>query len=123
MKNKNGFTLIELVAVIALIAVVGVVIVVSITSQVKKQVQSSYEAFEETVLNSAELYIEQHRKLYPELVNVNDSIYITIEDVMGANLLDRNLRNPKTDDFVDKKTRIKVTIGEDNILIYELEEK
>ena len=121
MKNRKGFTLIELVSVVALIAIAGVVIVISITSQVKKQVEKSYNLYKETILTSAELYVEQHRNSYPELEDINDSIYITVEDIIGANLLNKDLKNPKTNDIIDKNMRIKVTIGEDNILIYEIE--
>ena len=121
MKNKNGFTLIELVAVVALIAVVGIVVVISITSQVKQQEEKEYKLYKETILDSAELYIELHRNLYPSLVDTGDTIYITAKDIIGANLLREDLKNPKTEEYVDENMKIKVTMGEDNIIIYEIE--
>lgn len=122
MKNKKGFTLIELIAVVALIAVTGLVVVISVSSMLKSQKDKDYKLYVDTILNSAELYVEQHRISYPELNEVNDSIYITVSDIIGANLLNADLKNPKTDEVISGDTRIKVTIGENNILIYEMEE-
>jgi len=121
MKNKKGFTLIELVAVVALIAIFGLVVVISITSQIDKQEEKRYNSYKETIISSAELYIEQHRNSYPALKEKGDSIYITAGDIIGANLLNSNLKNPKTEKDIDKNTRIKITIGENNILEFEIE--
>ena len=122
MKNKKGFTLIELVAVVALLAITGLVVVMSITKQLTDQEDKNYGLYKETILSAAELYMEPRRNLYPELEKIGDSTYITAKDIIGADLLDKDLENPRTDEAIDKNTRIKVTIGADNILIFELEE-
>jgi len=122
MKNKKGFTLIELVAVVALLSIVGLVVVISVNKQLNNQEKRKYEIYRESILEAAELYVEPRRNMFPELSKLGDSTYITAKDIISANLLDSELENPKTNGPIDQNTRIKITVGKDNILIFELEE-
>lgn len=122
MKNKRGFTLIELVAVVALLSIVGLVVVISVNKQLDNQEKRKYEIYRESILEAAELYVEPRRNMFPELSKLGDSTYITAKDIISANLLDSELENPKTNGPIDQNTRIKITVGKDNILIFELEE-
>ena len=122
MKNKRGFTLIELVAVVALLSLVGIVVVININKQLNNQEKKEYEIYRESILEAAELYVEPRRNLFPSLSKLGDTTYITVKDIISANLLDSGLENPETNSLIDQNTRIKITVGKDNILIFELEE-
>ena len=119
MKNK-GFTLIEILSVITLITVIGLVSVYSVTNQLRNQEEKTYENYKEIILNATELYVEQNRELYPNLVEVNDTVNITVNDLIESEYLKEDLKNPKTNEKVDKLLQIKVTVGEDLILVYEI---
>lgn len=122
MKNKRGFTLIELVAVVALLSIVGLVVVISVNKQLDNQEKRKYEIYRESILEAAELYVEPRRNMFPELSKLGDSTYVTAKEIISVNLLDSDLENPKTNGPIDQNTRIKITVGKDNILIFELEE-
>ena len=122
MKNKRGFTLIELVAVVALLSIVGLVVVISVNKQLDNQEKRKYEIYRESILEAAELYVEPRRNMFPELSKLGDSTYVTAKEIISVNLLDGDLENPKTNGPIDQNTRIKITVGKDNILIFELEE-
>lgn len=122
MKNKRGFTLIELVAVVALLSIVGLVVVISVNKQLDNQEKRKYEIYRESILEAAELYVEPRRNMFPELSKLGDSTYVTAKEIISVNLLDSDLENPKTNSPIDQNTRIKITVGKDNILIFELEE-
>ena len=122
MKNKRGFTLIELVAVVALLSIVGLVVVISVNKQLDNQEKRKYEIYRESILEAAELYVEPRINIFPELSKLGDSTYVTAKEIISVNLLDSDLENPKTNSPIDQNTRIKITVGKDNILIFELEE-
>ena len=57
MKNKNGFTLVELLAVIALIAVLSIIAVPNILKMFNKSTEETMTVQENQVLDAANLFI------------------------------------------------------------------
>jgi type IV pilus assembly protein PilA len=53
MKNKKGFTLVELLAVIVILAVIMVIAVPAVVNQMQKAKKSSFKIFGEKVLTTA----------------------------------------------------------------------
>lgn len=122
MKSRKGFTLIELVAVVTFVAIIGIVVAINITNQVKKQEEKNYDRYLEIITSATELYVEQHRNRYVTLDKEGSSIYISISELISANMIDETLTNPKTNNYVSKSGRVKVTVRSDKTLEYIVEE-
>ena len=54
MKNKNGFTLVELLAVIVILAIILVIAVPKITDTIKNSKMASFESSAKTIAAQAE---------------------------------------------------------------------
>ena len=85
MKDK-GFTLVELLAIIVLLSIVTGVAVVSVTSLINNnKKKTSYLAAKE-ITEQAEAY------------NWGNSVCISVQDLMSAELVDESSINPRTND-------------------------
>ena len=122
MKSRKGFTLIELVAVVTFVAIIGIVVAINITNQVKKQEEKNYDRYLEIITSATELYVEQHRNRYVTLDKEGSSIYISISELISANMIDETLTNPKTNNYISTSGRVKVTVRSDKTLEYIVEE-
>lgn len=62
MKNKKGFTLVELIAVITIISLVSLLSFVSLTKLIKEGEKREIESFEISVKNAAQVFIETDKE-------------------------------------------------------------
>ena len=96
MKNKKGFTLVEIIVVVALLAIIGTIAVVSINNRNKEEKEKS--SFMNRLLKLSEVYIENHksedkfRNFFTK--NSTEVRCITFEDLVNDGLLDENTVNP-----------------------------
>jgi len=97
MKEKNAFTLIELIAVITLLTVIILVSVPVIINTLSKTEQKEYEDFENLVTSACELYVERNRNLYPELNEIGGTVEIDAEVLINEGYLKNDLNNPVDD--------------------------
>ncbi len=117
--KKKGFTLVELLGVLVVLAIMLIVTVPAITSSLKSADQKKYESFVQNITESAELYVESNLELFPELGNVGGTAVITVGDLVDNGFLKADLVNPKTDQVVDLKEGILVTVQEDRTKQYQ----
>lgn len=122
MKNKKGFTLIELIAVITLLALIVLVTVPVIINTLSNSEQKEYEDFEKLVINATELYVEQNRELFPALNQVSGSVTIDANTLISEGYLRRNLKNP-TDNVGVYNYKIIVEVSPTKTFIYKVERK
>lgn len=92
MKNKKGFTLVELLAVIVLLSIVGVIGVTTIMGRMRRSKEKAMFIAAQDIVSIAEAYIETRG------VNNKASVY----DMVSSRLLDRNVSNPRTIKDKDK---------------------
>lgn len=102
MKNKRGFTLIEILCVIALIAILSVVATVSIVGLSSKSKDNLYCAKIKLIESEAERFgvkYELELNNSNELYNGNKSIKIKVQALVDAGKLEpdknNNVLNPK----------------------------
>ena len=107
MKNK-GFTLVELIITITLIAIISVSIGVSVTGLLSRQEDDQAEEFKKTISDAA--------CVYAELNNITTTDTITVQELIDAGLISRDLTNPLNDESImDEKYLVSnVTITWDN---------
>ena len=95
MKNKNGFTLIELIASMALLAILSTIL---ITFSIRR-VNEVKESGRETLIKSIELATENYVRDYnDELVEFknNDYIFVKLETLVEKEYFTKSLIDPTT---------------------------
>ena len=122
MKQKQGFTLVELLAVISILAAIILVSVPSIINTIKSNEEKEYKEFETAIKRAAELYIERNRDLYPELNIVGGSIELDTETLVDEEYLKHDIKNPKDNSDVTEY-KILVEVGNDEIITYTVKGK
>ena len=65
--------------------------------------QDDYDRYLEIITSATELYVEQHRNRYVTLDKEGSSIYISISELISANMIDETLTNPKTSSTATKR--------------------
>lgn len=91
MKNKKGFTLVELLAVIVLLSIVGVIGVTTIIGRMRKSKEKAMFIAAQDIVSIAEAYIE-----------TRGGNSASISDMVSSRLLDSNVSNPRTIKDKDK---------------------
>lgn len=87
--KSNGFTLVELIITITLIAIISVSIGVSINGMLNRQEEKEAENYAQKIADAA--------CVYAEINNIMTDSEVTIETLISAGLLSRELTNPLTD--------------------------
>jgi prepilin-type N-terminal cleavage/methylation domain-containing protein len=94
MKNKRGFTLVELLGVIVILAILATVAVPSTMSISKKLKVKLYCSKIDFIENAAELYGEDHRDNFTNTINVDEKTYkgeeITVEKLISTSYLKKD---------------------------------
>ena len=85
MKNKKGFTLVELLAVIVLLSIVGVIGVTTIIGRMRKSKEKAMFIAAQDIVSIAEAYIE-----------TRGGNSASVSDMVSSRLLDSNVSNPRT---------------------------
>lgn len=119
MKTNHGFTLIELTGIMVVISLIVVFTLPQIIQNMKDSKEREYKRFVEDLKIAAETYIEDNRDNYPELSVIGGSVIITVRDLINAELVRKDITNPKTNTVVNDEDSIIVTKQENGILKYE----
>ena len=107
MKNKKGFTLVELLAVIIILGIlsgIGIVAVGKIINNSKKQY---YKTLKSTIKNAAASYFADHRALLP--TEKNESNSVTVDDLIYFKYLKDNIQNTSKEDCNKEESKVVVT--------------
>ena len=92
--KKNGFTLIEILVVIVLLAAASVTIGVNMSGMSERQKEKQIKAYKETLEKAACVYAETN--------NILTDSEVTIKALIDEGLVNKNLKNPETNDPVSK---------------------
>ena len=92
--KKNGFTLIEILVVIVLLAAVSVTVGVNMSGMAERQKEKQIKTYKETLEKAACVYAETN--------NILTDSEVTIKVLIDEGLVNKNLKNPETNDPVSK---------------------
>lgn len=92
IKNKKGFTLVELLAVIVILALILAIAVPTITVLLENSRLATYKNQKELLEKTATIYLASNTGLYPS--NPGDSIFIKLTDLISNNYIS-NILDPK----------------------------
>ena len=109
MKNKKGFTLIELITTIGLMILVGLVIVTNMSGILSKQNDEEYENFKKKIQDSACIYVETRWSTTKRnTCKTGNNCTITLNELITAGLIEDNLKDPNTGNVIDKNKTVSV---------------
>ena len=116
MRNRKGFTLVEVLVSIGLLALLGLVIAISLNRVFKDNNIKNYDEYVEKIKSAAMLYVNNTVDIINDL-NDNSFNIITIGDLVDNGYLNDNLVNPNTNEKVGKNEEIQVFYDSDHELI------
>ena len=116
MRNKKGFTLVEILVSIGLLALLGSVIAISLNRVFKDNNIKNYNEYVEKIKSSAMLFVNNTVDIINDL-NDNSFKIITIGDLIDNGYVNDTLVNPNTDEKVGKEEKIQVSYDSDHELI------
>lgn len=104
MKNKKGFTLVEMLAVVALIALFALIIIPSINSVIKKNREKVYKIQLDNIIKAAKNWGSEN---YVNLPAVNQtSNIVTLNELKKSGLIDEDIRDARTKKCINNNTFI-----------------
>lgn len=107
MKNKKGFTLVELIVAIAIVISILLIAIVSVTKISTKQKENAYEQVKQEVIGAAEDYALVNEYLF-ETLGVGGSKTIPLKDLVEQDYLNV-LTNPITGKKLEDCNYVKIT--------------
>ena len=106
MKNKNGFTLVELLAVIVILSLLALLTSTAVTKLVKDSKEDLYQNQIELIKASAEAWgADNIYKLPP----AGECSYITVENLKQYGILDSSVVDPRTNEQIPDSLKIKIS--------------
>lgn len=121
MKNKKGFTLIEVIGIIAILALILIVAVPSMTKTLKRNEHKKYDNYINNLKLVADSYlVDQLQK--KNITFENDITYFTLGDIIDAGYIKESITNPNNNKKITRDSRIKVTKNLDGTYSFEVQE-
>lgn len=100
MKNKNGFTLIELISVIIILGIIGLITVPAVNDTIQSSKTKALEKQKESIVDITKKYVLDHTDLLPEIDG--ESKQITLTDLKSADLItNEDIINPSSNEVMN----------------------
>ncbi|HOP65530.1 MAG TPA: glycine-rich protein [Bacilli bacterium] len=96
MKQKKGFTLIEVIVTISLLALISTIILLSISSARDKHNEEEWLDLTARIKSAASVYVDKSEGL-KSLIYSGTTVYVAVEDLLDSGLLDENYIYDPTD--------------------------
>ena len=117
MKEKNGFTLVELLLTISMLAVIGSIIIYNTIGLTNDTKDLQYERMIDNIKNATKTYVSLYPSQFADLYSSKAFTYVKLSAVVEAGLLDEDTTNPYTKEKIDLNDVVKVYIDGD---LYEM---
>jgi len=114
MKNKKGFTLMELLAIVALLGLIALAATIGIINMSNNQKQKDYQDIVKTIISASRTYVGLNKNNSKnDLIDTN-SIEIPLSSLIESNLLKSDLIDPRTDEKISHNNKVKVEYNPDS---------
>jgi len=105
MKNKKGFTLVELLGAIVILALLSLIAIPAVTNVVKSNKQKLYDAQLEGIRSSAKAWSSDNINLLPE----NGCIVVYLDQLKAAGFVENDIKNPKNGELLENNIYVEIT--------------
>jgi len=114
MKNKKGFTLVELIALLGIIAIILLLTAPSLINQIETKRKNNYKNFVSDLCLASEAYLNHDDSgILDDLEPNGYPVQINIGELIAAGYIKSNLKNPKTDRILNSNDILFVSLTED----------
>ena len=118
MKQKKGFTLIEIVGVIALIGMLCTTSYISLAKVSEAGINNSYNKTVETFYQAARVYVDNDPILRNQVYNEKERVTVKLETLKNEKLITGNIINPLTNQVFNHSSYVKIAPKEENDEFY-----
>lgn len=119
MKDKKGFTLVELIGVIVLIGIIALIAIPSVDYLIKKTKNNAYDRTLDTIIDGLRNWTTDNKELIYE---DGTEIILTLADLKEQGYIDFDIKNPKTNACLDNTMEFKIIkVKDENNDKYEFE--
>ncbi|MDD4036533.1 MAG: prepilin-type N-terminal cleavage/methylation domain-containing protein [Bacilli bacterium] len=118
-RKKRGLTLVELLAVIVVLAILLTIALPNFFNIISKTRRDLYDRQKQLIEDTTSKYVLLNEAILNEVLNKGDSVYITVGHLMNESLLDRNLKDPRTNEDIVANNKILITNLGDSRYKYE----
>lgn len=110
MRNKKGFTLVELLVTIVLLGIVAGIVIFNLTSVKSSSQKEEYERYVAAVKAAANVYATENKSVFDELYTDKAFIYIKVGTLIDNGYLSETLTNPYTNQHIGRDELIKANL-------------
>ena len=100
LKNKNGFSLVELLAVVVILGLLATIGIVATNSLIDKAKKDKMDSQKNTVTLSAQTYMQNNKNLVPKIIG--ESSIIKVSDLRASKYLTEDIKNDKGESCMEK---------------------
>ena len=111
MKNKKGFTLVELIGVVILIGLIALIAIPSVDYVIKKTKDNAYDRTKDTLKDGLRNWVTDNKELIYE---DGEEIIVTLSDLKEQGYIEYDIKNPKTSICLANTMQFKITRVKDN---------
>lgn len=112
MKNKKGFTLIELTAVVTLISIIAILASIPINKMLKDSREKLNEKQKEQIVLAASNWVVDNPYLLPPYID-ETSVKLTIEQLFNDGYLDTEIVDLRNKEKVKNCSYVEITLNTD----------
>lgn len=98
--NNKGFTLIELVGIVLILAAILLISFPSLLNISASDEEKKFDSMVDNLCLAGEAYIHANSDDFSELSIIGSVINISVEELIAYGNIDRNTKNPKTNDNI-----------------------
>lgn len=118
MKNKKGFTLVELLGVIVILSMIVLVTLPALITTLTNSEERQIEEFEKSVYLAAESYFQMNSELFPQLSISGGKAYVPISTLIEEGYIKDTLVDPRTKEKIDSSASILAVLNSEGLLDY-----
>lgn len=116
MKNKKGFTLVELIASICILVILSTIVIVSSVKKINETKEKAYENMINSITIAAKEYIIDNEENLSDF-KTNYNTYIKLSDLVNNEYLTSDLINPKTKESLVLSDEVYITKSHDGNIV------
>ena len=108
--NKNGYTLVEIIAVLVIIALIATIVTINFDNSINKTNTKKEQAFVSDLEKAACVYIDlKENAIYKSTCYPSSNCSVTVNQLITNGMISEDMIDPSTNNKVNKQLVINVS--------------